>query len=145
MIRDKVEYPLWKTPVRLRTAAPNLLYITEMTGNITIHSAVWATICGHIEFTLNFDRKRYVLYIGSGMKISPVEYTNGEHKEKATVDTNKEKVLKLISQSDSGMWIWTNFMSTWLGFAACQKKNEDLVAYGEFGDYCEFKKEFLRK
>lgn len=117
-----------------------------MTGNINIHSAVWATICGHIEFTLNFKRERYVLRMGSGMTLSKMEYTDGEYAEQERIDTSREEVLKLICQGDSGMWTWTKFVSMWLGFAACQKKTEDLMAYGEFSenDYYKFKSDFSR-
>lgn len=118
-----------------------------MTGNIRIHSAVWATICGHIEFTLNFERERYILRMGSNMTLSKMEYTDGEYKEQERVNTSREKVLELICQGDSGMWNWTKFTSMWLGFAACQKKVEDLMAYGEFSedDCYKFKKDFKRK
>ena len=117
-----------------------------MTGNISIHSAVWATICGHIEFTLNFENERYILRMGSGITLSKMEYTDGKYVEQERGDVSREEVLELICQGDSGMWTWMKCTSMWLGFAACQKKTEDLMAYGEFSedDYYKFKNDFRR-
>jgi len=83
-----------------------------MTGNITVHAAVWAEICGNIEFSLNFQPYgRYVLHIGGGITIEEVG------KDQRPRSITREEVLTLIQQGDDAMWTWATFLSMWQGWA----------------------------
>lgn len=90
-----------------------------MTGNITIHSAEWTVMCGHIEFSLNFRREKYKLTISDGMVLSRLDIEDHNR------NVSREDVLDLIRQGDTQMWNWGNFMATWTGFAAGFKAGKE--------------------
>jgi hypothetical protein len=83
-----------------------------MTGNITIHEAEWATVCGHIKFTTNFTNTTYTLRIGSDMTL----VADGSRE---LIYTNRADVLDILRQGDDAMWTWDRFMSMWIGWADC--------------------------
>ena len=87
-----------------------------MTGNITIHEAEFATICGHIVFTLNFARTTHKLSLSDGLRLAGSD-------NRGTVDdagfriVHRDEVLELVRQGDTAMWTWHSFMATWSAWA----------------------------
>lgn len=89
-----------------------------MTGNITIHSAVWATICGSIEFTTNFTRRRYRLTVAIGEGLTICDLTDKNAAGYAHRSVTRDEVLAIIRQDDNAMWTWATFLCMWQGWAA---------------------------
>lgn len=86
-----------------------------MTGNITVHNADWATVCGSIEFSTNFTRKRYKLTValGEGLVLEDLDST-----DKKRVQVTCDEVLVILRQGDERMWTWHSFLQMWGGWVA---------------------------
>jgi len=83
-----------------------------MTGNIKIHEAVWATICGHIVFSTNFTHRKYRLTIGDGIRLVDLNSADGTARL-----VTRDEVLNIIRQGDDAMWTWPSFLTLWGAWA----------------------------
>lgn len=87
--------------------------------NIRIIEAEWTPICGHIIFRLNFKGTLHYLSRGTSLQLFSAEY-QGDKVVRCGEGTrvNRNDIVDLIRQGDSGSWSWFTFIVAWEAWAA---------------------------